>query len=69
MDKSPPEIESFNLADLDVAALDVRLELSSLIPACTLIDCVGYDHCNTHCASKCDIDCMTNGGCNCYSYS
>jgi hypothetical protein len=27
-----PEIESFNLADLDVSPLDVRLELTSLLP-------------------------------------
>ena len=66
-----PEIESFNLADLDVAALDVRLELTSLIPACTLITCTG--NCNVNCAcynvDGCHIHCgvLKPGQCNCNS--
>ena len=56
-----PEIESFNLADLDVAVLDVRLELASLIPACLLIDCLG------NCGHDCGVHCGTltgKGACN-----
>ena len=59
---SGPEIESFNLADLDVAALDVRLELASLIPACLLVDCVG--NCSHNCERHCVVDCQFDTGCN-----
>ena len=57
-----PEIESFNLADLDVAALPVRLELSSLIPLCVFKDCLGY--CSFDCGNYCHIHCEINTGCN-----
>jgi hypothetical protein len=57
-----PEIESFNLADLNVAALDVRLELTSMIPACTLIICEG--NCSTNCDGNCHTNCTVNTGCN-----
>ena len=60
------EIESFNLADLDVAVLDIRLELTTLIPACTLIDCQAL--CSHNCHRNCNVDCIGNTNCNCYSY-
>jgi hypothetical protein len=61
-----PEICSFNLSDLDVSALDVRLELSTLIPQCTLIICPG--NC-ADCGIHCNVDCYINSGCNCHSYT
>ena len=61
------EIESFNLADLDVTAMDARLELTGMIPACTLIFC--GDNCTHNCIGNCGTACGTNscgsfhGGC------
>jgi hypothetical protein len=59
------EIESFNLSDLNVSALDLRLELTGMIPACTLIVCPG-NYCS---GNGCNVHCDSNGGCNCYSYN
>jgi hypothetical protein len=61
-----PEIESFNLSDLDVSALDARLELTALVPQCTLIICTG--NCSPNCGAHCNLDCPGNTGCNCHSY-
>jgi len=58
-----PEIESFNLADLDVAVLDVRLELTTMIPACTLIACEGNEGGGGGCGFLCNTACKGNGGC------
>ena len=53
-----PEIESFNLADLDVAGLDMRLELTTLIPQLCVLSCgSNHDFC----------ECHSNGGCECHS--
>jgi hypothetical protein len=38
---SGPEIESFNLGDLDISALDARLELTTLLPQKFLPICPG----------------------------
>jgi hypothetical protein len=56
-----PEIESFNLAELDVSVLDVRLELTSLLPH-NLPGCNG--NCSMH-TFKCtlNVSCGTNTGC------
>ncbi|HEX5289103.1 MAG TPA: hypothetical protein VFX25_09545 [Streptosporangiaceae bacterium] len=47
---SEPEIESFNLEELDVSGLDARLELTTLMPqifpVCH-IDCEGDFVCHT----------------------
>jgi hypothetical protein len=55
----PGEIESFNLADLDVSALDVRLELTNLLPHGIII-----------CPSNCSVNCVCHGvdGCNVYCH-
>lgn len=58
-----PEIESFNLADLDVTALDERLELTTMLPQ--YIICEG--NCSTNCGVNCTIHCGTNSGCVCHS--
>jgi hypothetical protein len=58
------EIESFNLADLDVSAMDSRLEMTTLIPQCTLIICTGNG-----CEVQCGVQCTYNGGCNCHSHT
>jgi hypothetical protein len=56
-----PEIESFNLAELDVSALDVRLELTSLLPH-NLPGCNG--NCATHTFScNLNVSCGKNSGC------
>jgi hypothetical protein len=60
-----PEIQSFNLADLNVSALDMRLELTGMIPACTLVICEG----NSCPSNGCNVDCATNSGCNCNYYN
>jgi hypothetical protein len=54
-----PEIESFNLSDLNVSALDARLELTAAIP--DWIVCPG--NCSTN------INCGENFGCVCNSYN
>ena len=59
------EIESFNLADLDVSALDARLELTTVIP--DIIVCPG--NCTTNCGGNCNVNCTTNFGCNCNYYN
>ena len=59
------EIESFNLGDLDVSALDARLELTTVIP--DIIVCPG--NCSTNCGVNCNVDCVSNYGCNCHSYN
>jgi hypothetical protein len=53
------EIESFNLADLNVSALDMRLELTGMIPACTLVICEG-NYCP---ANGCSVHCTADTGC------
>jgi hypothetical protein len=60
-----PEIESFNLADLDVSALDTRLELTTMVPQ--YIICPG--NCPSNCGINCTVDCSYNTGCTCHSYS
>jgi hypothetical protein len=64
--ESLPEIESFNLADLDVTGLDIRLELTSVIPQ-GIVGCV--DVCGTHCWENCTVACGGNGYCNCNHYN
>ncbi len=54
-----PEIESFNLSDLNVSALDARLELSMVLPQ--WIVCTG--NCNIN------VSCEVNGGCVCNKYN
>jgi hypothetical protein len=54
-----PEIESFNLADLNVVALDTRLELTMAAPE--WIICTG--NCSTN------LNCGENGGCVCHKYN
>ena len=58
-----PEIESFNLADLDVSALDIRLELTAIVPH-------NFPGCNGNCGTHtitCGTNCTTNSGCVCNS--
>jgi hypothetical protein len=50
------EIESFNMSDLDVNALDVRLELTSVLPE--VIAC--GSNCPHNCVSNCDTNCTGN---------
>ena len=59
------EIESFNLTDLDVSALDARLELTTVIP--DIIVCPG--NCSTNCVGNCNVNCEGNGFCNCNAYN
>lgn len=60
-----PEIVSFNLADLNVRPLDVRLELSAIITP--ELYCV-EDYCpqDNICPS---VICNVNTGCNCNSFT
>jgi hypothetical protein len=61
-----PEIESFNLADLDISALDPRLELTMILPQ--YIVCGGNCATNCYCynVDGCHVHCGTNvGGCAC----
>ena len=54
---SQPEIESFNLAELNVSALDVRLELTSLVPQV-------FPVCHVNCSTnRCNVNCTSNSGC------
>jgi hypothetical protein len=56
-DASPmSEIESFNLADLDVSALDVRLELTALLPH-------NFPGCDGFCSAN--FTCRVQGVCPC----
>jgi hypothetical protein len=46
-----PEIESFNMSELDVSGLDTRLELTTLLPRIVTPDCgpTYYCSCYGHC--------------------
>jgi hypothetical protein len=59
------EIESFNLADLDITALDTRLELTTIIPQYIICD----GNCSTNCGVDCTVHCGSNTGCVCHSDS
>jgi hypothetical protein len=59
-----PEIESFNLAELDVSALDARLELTTILP-----QYVVCSDCGGNCAAHCTVDCTYNTGCTCHSHT
>lgn len=67
LDGAVAEIESFNLADLDVSGLDMRLELTTIVPACTLIMC--NENCTgNHCTCNSKITCGCNINiCECHS--
>jgi hypothetical protein len=47
---SGPEIESFNLEDLDISALDARLELTTLVPQ---VMPVCFGNCNSNLPLMC----------------
>ena len=49
-----PEIESFNLLELDVSALDVRLELTTLMPKI-------FPFCTVRCDANLGGTCHTHG--------
>jgi hypothetical protein len=54
------EIESLNLSDIDVSALDARLEMTNIIP--NSIICI--ENCSSN--GTCTVFCGTNiDGCNC----
>jgi hypothetical protein len=54
-----PEIQSFNMAELDVSGLDMRLELTTLMPRMIAPDCgPGYG-----------CSCYSNSGCQCHSHN
>jgi hypothetical protein len=58
-----PEIESFNLAELDVSGLDARLELTAIVPQ--------FIVCDQNCPENtigCTVDCGVNSGCTCNSF-
>jgi len=61
-----PEIESFNLADLNVSALDTRVELTTLLPH-VIIRCPGNCsyNCTCHGVDGCNVYCDGNTGCGC----
>jgi hypothetical protein len=58
-----PEIESFNLADLDVSGLDMRFELTTILPAgqCIRDNCSCNDN-STSCSCN-DFSCDGYGDC------
>jgi hypothetical protein len=43
-----PEIESFNMSELDVSGLDTRLELTTLIPRIVSPDCALSYYCSCY---------------------
>ena len=63
---TPVEIESFNLADLDVSAMEVRLELTSIMSACPHVcfenTCPSHG-CSAHCTTECTCFGVNYGGC------
>jgi hypothetical protein len=61
-----PEIESFNMADLDVSGLDMRLELTTILPNVIVCDgnCPENNTCGCHGHESCS--CHTDG-CACHS--
>jgi hypothetical protein len=56
-DADAPEIMSFNMAELDVSGLDMRLELTTLMPRMIAPDCGPSYGCS----------CYSNSGCGCHS--
>jgi hypothetical protein len=53
------EITSFNLADLDIDALDTRLELTAILPQ--------YIICEGNCGTN--VTCNVNSGCVCHVFT
>ena len=70
-----PEIHSFNVLELDVSGLDMRLELTTLLPRVMSVDCGPSYNCSCHGNTSCtchrlEIDhcgCHSRGGCACNS--
>jgi hypothetical protein len=54
-----PEIESFNMSELDVSGLDMRLELTTLMPRILAPNCGPSYGCS----------CYSNSGCTCHSHN
>jgi hypothetical protein len=60
-----PEIESFNMSELDVSGLDMRLELTTLMPRILAPNC-GPSYgcsCYSHNVYKCTCHSLTTCGC------
>ena len=45
------EIESFNLTEMDVSGLDMRLELTTIVPQSPI--CNTYSNCPSNCGTHC----------------
>jgi hypothetical protein len=58
---SGPEIESFNLEDLDISALDTRLELTTLLPHNVLPVCSVNCETNSSGGGACVIEGFPHG--------
>ena len=68
-----PEIESFNMSELDVSGLDMRLELTALMPRVMSVDCGPSYGCSCHgnaCACHShnvyNCSCHSNNTCGCH---
>jgi hypothetical protein len=71
-----PEILSFNLAELDVSGLDMRLELTTLMPRLIAPDCgpsyacscyANSPSCTCHNNNVYHCQCHSNDSCGCHS--
>jgi hypothetical protein len=61
-----PEVVSFNLADLDVSGLDMRLELTTIVPQIPVCPANTCPHnCATHCGCNGLCQCHSHNTCNC----
>jgi hypothetical protein len=67
-DRDFSEIESFNLAELDVSGLDMRLELTTLMPHLVAPDCGPSFACSCYSHNVYNCTCHSNNTCNCHSY-
>jgi hypothetical protein len=62
-----PEIESLNLADLNMSGLESRLELAALAPQLYVCGMLCATDCTCHNFDGCTVLCDGNTGCACDS--
>jgi hypothetical protein len=62
-----PEIESFNMSELDVSGLDMRLELTTLMPRILAPNCGPSNRCSCYSHNVYECTCHSFGTCSCHS--
>ena len=64
-DNKLPEIQSFNVFELDVSGLDMRLELTTLLPRVMSVDCGPSYGCSCYSHNVYNCSCHSHNTCCC----